>query len=447
MNAVPPSTSLLFEGGACAFLFFDAAGRLVQANEAAARLLRLPAAPDFDFADLYPGDAKDAAATDLREALDAGVSVQEGIRLRADDTAFFAHVCTIGLPRNGGFLVVMRDIDDPEAVRRLLFDQMPAVVWTTDTDLRVTMMHGGMVPGMRERAAQHVGSTISEILGTPGHLVVERMHRTLEGESVQYSYDYEGVTYDVRVDPLRDPDGSIRGTVAVAFDVTARRQAEEALRRSREVLRELAARMNFIQENERKRVARDIHDEMGQRLTALRLEVDLLRRELGAAGADRLTSMRQLIVEAGDAVRRIASELRPSVLDDFGLLAAIELDLAALHRRTGIETALSFPERQPDLHPDAMTQLYRIVQEALTNVARHSGATRVTITLTADERVAELVIADNGRGIAPGHEENGIGLIGVRERALSLGGELILAVDHGTRLTVRIPVRPPPELL
>jgi len=230
----------------------------------------------------------------------------------------------------------------------------------------------------------------------------------------------------------------------VAFDVTERDHAEAAIRASREELRRLTARMNCIEEEERRRIAREIHDEMGQRLTALHLELDLLRREIGAASAERVASMSQLIRDASETVRRIASDLRPSLLDDFGLVAAIENELAQLQRRTGIEYDLFLPDQEPKLDRSRTTALFRIVQEALTNVARHSGARHVMVTMSVSDEAVMLELRDDGRGITPAEaaSERSLGLLGMRERAHALGGKLCIEgnPDGGSRVFVRLPL-------
>ncbi|HYH08767.1 MAG TPA: ATP-binding protein [Thermoanaerobaculia bacterium] len=368
-----------------------------------------------------------------------------GRELDADDVLSL-HASGFVLAAASDRIAAERRLAQREAALRLVFDQMPAVVWITDEHLVFTMIRGGTLPCLTQRSIPNLGRTVGDVLGPKGASVAALMQRVLHGSTERYTYDYHGLVFDVRVEPLRDEQGAIRGTVAVGFDTTERHRAEEALRASREELRELAARINVIEENERRRIAREIHDDMGQRLTTLRFEVDLLRRELGGAGAARVAAIHQLLDETGDAVRRIASDLRPTLLDDFGLRAAIENELASLRRQTGIAGELVLPDREPPLHRNALTALYRIVQAALTNVARHAEASRVTIAMTIGNDAVRLEITDDGRGITASEagQPGTHGLLGMRERALAFGGDLAVepAAGGGTRLTVRLPLDP-----
>ena len=227
------------------------------------------------------------------------------------------------------------------------------------------------------------------------------------------------------------------------------RETESALRASREQLRRLTAEMNHLQENERRRIARELHDEMGQRLTALRLDLGLLRGELRQQrvpeAEQRVATMFAVIDETIATVRRLATELRPAILDDFGFRAAIEQELAAFSKRTGIGTTVSFDPPELTVDHDRATALYRIIQEALTNVARHSGASRVECTVELRERCIHAIVQDNGRGITEEEALTRLGLVGMRERALTLGGVAVIEniAGGGTRVAVAIPDEDP----
>ena len=223
------------------------------------------------------------------------------------------------------------------------------------------------------------------------------------------------------------------------------RETESALRKSREQLRKLTAATNQVQENERRRIAREVHDELGQRLTALRLDLGLLRAELRdartAPAERRIATMFDLIDETIATVRRVATELRPAILDDFGFRAAIEHEISAFAKRTGIDVTLSFRPDDIEIDSTRGTALYRIVQEALTNVARHSGATRAVCSIEQRDGNIHAVVRDNGRGITEQESLSRLGLIGLRERAYALGGDATIegTVGVGTIISVWIP--------
>jgi two-component system sensor histidine kinase UhpB len=249
------------------------------------------------------------------------------------------------------------------------------------------------------------------------------------------------------MEPMRDADGRVRGIVNLSVDVTEKRQAEAALRESREELRRLSAAMYQIQENERRRIAREIHDDLGQRLTALRLDLGLLRGELHdgrTVEADtRTAAMLDLVDETLDTARRVAGELRPAILDDFGFAAAIEHKMMRFARRTNIDTALKIEPQDIDIEPARAMALYRVILEALTNVARHSAATRVEVRVEKLEGRVEAEVRDNGRGITAEElsHPSALGLIGIRERILAFDGTVLIErlEEGGTRVLVSVP--------
>ena len=227
-------------------------------------------------------------------------------------------------------------------------------------------------------------------------------------------------------------------------EARAREQAEEQQRRSFQQLRALAARMQTAREEERARVAREIHDELGQALTAIKIDLTaLLPNVLADPGPNlqRRQTIFRLLDEAIHSVRRIATDLRPGVLDDLGLVAAIEWAVDEFQVRTGIESYVSLPQADLALDAESATALFRILQEALTNVARHARATRVTVRLVQEHGNLSLEVQDNGEGI---REEQlagrSLGVLGMRERAILLGGQFSIGSTpkNGTTVTVRL---------
>ena len=231
-------------------------------------------------------------------------------------------------------------------------------------------------------------------------------------------------------------------------DVTELRLAEEQLRLSQQKLRNLTAHQLEVREEERARIAREIHDVLGQTLTALKLDVSSLREMVAhrEPGADtRLQEIAGLLDTAIKDVRRLASELRPVVLDQLGLPAAVEWLTRDFQRRTGIECRVRSHLPEIAVPADVSTGLFRILQEALTNVARHSAATRVDVTLEHASRILYLDVTDNGRGLSEAAQANqdSLGILGMRERALLLGGFIDLKGETGTgtKLTAWVPLK------
>jgi len=245
---------------------------------------------------------------------------------------------------------------------------------------------------------------------------------------------------------VRGIDGAPAYAVGMVEDITERKRATEELHRSLDQLHALAARLQSVREEERTTVAREIHDELGQAMTAIRLDLAALRRELppdGKGAALRIERLLKLADETIQSVRRIATELRPGVLDDLGLAAAVEWAAEEFQTRTGMECHVSLPDSEISLDPERATALFRIFQETLTNVARHAHATEVKVRLARSNGDLFLEVHDNGKGISEGElsESQSLGILGMRERALVLGGELTItgAPGKGTTVNVRIP--------
>jgi signal transduction histidine kinase len=219
------------------------------------------------------------------------------------------------------------------------------------------------------------------------------------------------------------------------------------LKQNRDQLRQLAARLQAIREEERARAAREVHDELGQLLTCLKMDVAWLRNRLPPGEEDlhaKAASMSEMLDETFGAVRRIATALRPQILDSLGLEAAIEWQAEEFQSRTSIVCAVSGLPLGVDLDGARSTALFRIFQETLTNVARHAGATHVAARLATEDGDLVLEVADNGRGISAGDAagRGSLGLLGMRERALLIGGDIrvVGAAGRGTTVTVRVPM-------
>jgi len=319
----------------------------------------------------------------------------------------------------------------------------------------MTKVNPAMAAQFRARPAELIGLTPSDFfrhdleagrrgwraLFDAGHTHSITNERRLDGSPMWVEGDYM-CFYDVT--------GRITGHFGIQRDVTDRTLAAKELEQSRTELRALAARLQATREEERTRIAREIHDELGQALTALKLDLAWIgtKRPRGNSGAVHLTdqSITARIDETMEVVRRIASELRPSVLDQLGLEAAIEYLVQETAKRTGIAVTLH-AEEFPRLSDEVASHAFRIIQEALTNVTRHSKASRVDVSVRRVGAVIILGVADNGVGFAADTLSGlrSLGLVGMRERALACGGTLMVhgKPGEGTAITVTIPVAAP----
>ena len=229
-------------------------------------------------------------------------------------------------------------------------------------------------------------------------------------------------------------------------EIKDRIHAEDELRTSREELRSLSTHLQSVREEERQGVAREIHDELGQALSSLRLDLALMKEELHQAPAEaekRISSMSEVCDTTIKSVRRIITQLRPQLLDDLGLTAAIEWQAEEFQHRTGIGCSLNIIPEEITLDAARSTAIFRIFQETLTNIARHSGATAVTVQLRLNDAGVTLSVHDNGKGISEQqiHNSRSFGLLGMRERAHYWGGSVTIkgGLRLGTTVSVFLP--------
>ncbi len=252
--------------------------------------------------------------------------------------------------------------------------------------------------------------------------------------------------HQIRLVPERDAEGRVVSVLAVGRDISAIKEAERRLQESNAQLRDLTRRRETAREEERKRISREIHDELGQHLTALRMGVSVLRLEFGADNpllVERVGALMALADRAIQVVRDIASSLRPGVLN-MGLASALEWLIDDFSRHSGIQCRLQLPEESVSLDDERATALFRIVQESLTNVARHAEASRAEVRLDKYDHSYRLEVSDDGKGFDPAvRRKSTFGLLGMRERGQMLGGELTIASapGRGTRVTVTIPAQ------
>ncbi len=251
-----------------------------------------------------------------------------------------------------------------------------------------------------------------------------------------------------RMRAARIGDKLVEKRIVITYeDITEKRRSEEELERSREQLRNLSVYLQSVREKESTRIAREIHDELGQSLTALQMDVAWLGDQI-PPGMEILREKTQRMANLVDAtiesVHRIITELRPILLDDLGLTAAIEWQAKEFQTRTGIETYVYVDCRDSSIDKDLATTLFRIFQETITNIARHAGASAVWVRLTQDDKELHLEVVDNGKGISRSQSEDSrsFGIIGIRERVNLWNGQIRIAGrrNRGTTVSVTIPV-------
>jgi len=385
------------------------------------------------------------------------------------------------------FLLVATSLFLAWAVLRYRFADLTPVAWERVMESIGTGVlvadHRDRVVDMNPAAERMLGAEAARVLGRPVEALqplafLREPPRPEQGPGGGLRRELRldgGVeparVVEVSVTPLRDRRGKRLGRIAILHDVSERKEAErrlreagadlevrvreraaelgranEALRVSNESIRALSARLERIREEERTVVAREIHDELGQALTGLKMDLGWLRKHLPSVPPDlraRVESMEILADDTIRSVRRIASELRPLILDDLGLAPAVEWLVRDFEKRTGIRCELACPA-DAEIGGGAATGVFRILQEALTNVGRHAQARGVFVELRADRRRLALEVRDDGRGISEEEAagQGSLGLLGMRERAALLGGRFRVSgtPGQGTAVTVEIPL-------
>jgi PAS domain S-box-containing protein len=345
------------------------------------------------------------------------------------------------------------DHDTVPASRQIVQDANDAIV-SADGSYTIVMANPA--------AAALFGTTVEAMIGSPLARFVESAKaepeelldyfRAGSGRAGRRSTDY-AVT-GLRADGQRFPiEGSIsranEGTpfyTVIMRDVSERKRVQEKLTRSHDQLRQLSAALQTIREEERTHIARELHDDLGQILASLRMDLTLLQQADGTSedSLRLMAGMEQNLLTAIASLRRIATNLRPRALDEGGLYFALKGLADDFVERYNIPTTLLADEAELRLADGASTAIFRIVQEALTNIARHAQATAVTMNLFRSNSDLLITIRDDGRGIRPEDMEKAesLGLIGMRERVWALNGEISVSSDEppGTRIDIVVPV-------
>ncbi len=467
----------IVESAMDAIVTIDEMQRVVQFNAAAERVFGWPRAAvvgqRLDM--LIPPRFREAHGLHVEEfgrtaVTSRGMGQQAVLRgLRADGTEFPIEA-SISQHLEGGrklFTVILRDVTervhneellarDESRMRGILESAMDAII-TVDERQHIVLFN---------KAAEEVfRCSRDEAVGAPLDWLIPERFRRGHGRLVQgfgaagsesrrmghvrvvMGLRRNGEEFPVEASISHVEEQGQRFFTVILRDVSARVRAEEALRHSQQEIQELALASSTAREQEKSRIARELHDELGQSLTALKIDVSWLRDNLGERPpevAGKLDAMHGLLDSTVAAARRISADLRPMMLDDLGLVAAAEWLVDNFTTRTGIPCTLALGNGDLDLPDPYATTIFRVLQECLTNVAKHAGATHVHVDFMRDAEHAVLTVTDNGRGFAAeaSSPTGSFGLIGMRERAYIVGGELTLSsTEGGTRVQLRVPIR------
>ena len=267
------------------------------------------------------------------------------------------------------------------------------------------------------------------------HVIYDLVHRAKDRKLIPVEINSHLFLYNDKLTVL-----------SIARDITERKQAEEKLQRTSKLLRELATHLQSIREEERTMISQEIHDELGQVLTALKIQISLLAKKLNKnqnSLKQKINSLADMIDSSVESVQKISSKLRPGILDELGLIAAIEWQAEEFEKLTNIKFSLVLPKDEIKLERNKTTAIFRIFQEALTNIARHSEASKVTVSLLKHQSIIYLEIEDNGKGISQDQVKDfkSLGIHGMQERAMVFGGQVYIEgiTGKGTMVRVEIP--------
>lgn len=388
-----------------------------------------------------------------------------GLRMNGEEfqiEATISRLDTIGATSTQRhFTALIRDLSEVNGLRgaidtlnrrlHIIFEMAPIAIWITDGET-ITFANRACAQlfgtaGHRELMGRSIYTLIE---GTSQSSVHHAMQRALAREGpasagVQSITRADGTSREVEIMVAALPNHGRTALQMAITDITGISDERRQLERSRQELRQLSAGLVDAREEERRRIARELHDELGQRLTALHMELSSLKSiQQTDAGTQRIDAMMGMVDETVASVRRISTELRPLMLDDLGLIAAIEWLAQSWAQRMDVQVRLDLGTDDPDVSDSTAIALFRMVQESLTNIARHAHATRVGIRMRERSGELELVVHDNGIGFAKKalQREGSHGLKGMRERAYMLGGQLDVGSSRigGARIRIRVPL-------
>ena len=356
---------------------------------------------------------------------------------------------------------------------RSLLDKLPAGGYTCDPDGLITHFNEhavklwGRAPKLNDPVDRFCGSF--KLFATDGSPITH--DACWMAKALQTGEEYNGeeiiierpdgrrLTVLAHANPIYDDTGELVGAVNVLVDITDRIQAEKVLRGARDELAKMVSERTAeltklsqhlfqVAEDEKAKLAAEVHDDFGSILTLLSLKLSDMGKRLTDAGPDLIAEhqdVARLLRNLIDSQRRIVGSLRPVLLDSFGLGLAVRHHVEDWAKNTGLDVQADLPTVLPDLDPDLALALFRVIQESLTNIAKHARASRVRVTLTVGQSEIRLSVEDDGAGVSAGklQDPNSYGMIGMRERIARFGGRLNVSLGadgHGTRVASIVPL-------
>lgn len=346
-----------------------------------------------------------------------------------------------------------RAISESEVRFRAQYKSNPVPTFTwklTGDQFLLVEINDAALALTRGRVASWVGRPLQELLKHRPDAVKTIEQCFADQSVIHQEMNYNFVTEDRSAD-LAVTYSYVHPDMVLTHleDITQRKRSEARIRESRELLRALANRLESIREEERTHLSREIHDELGQLMTGLKMDLAWIRKRVFESGQqsvgvmlDRIQQMNALLDESIQTVRKIAGQLRPALLDELGLIAAIEWQANDWQKRTAIKCRIDLLSDEQHFSSETATELFRIFQELLTNIARHAGATEVSVVLDRIGSETYLEVHDNGRGIREDEINRpvALGILGMEERAARIGGQIAFHGESGKGTTVRVTI-------
>jgi PAS domain S-box-containing protein len=479
LQSVTARVSDVVESAMDPIISIDGAQRIVLFNQAAEKVFGWPrdavlGQPLYRlipqrFHDQHREHIERFGRTGLTTRRMGGHTVLTGLHANGKEFPIEASISQHSEEGHKRFTVILRDISErtraeallarSEARLRGILDSAMDAVITIDQTQHIVLFNAA--------AEAMFGCPRDEALGAPlAGFIPERLRgahaehvrrfgqdattsRRMGGQRIVTGLRRNGEEFPIDASISQLDEQSGRFYTVILRDVSERVRAEQALRRSKDELRDLGAAAHAAREQEMARIARELHDELAQSLTALQMDVAWCRERADGGEAPmtaRLARMEALLKQTVAATRRIAADMRPLMLDDLGLVPAVEWLVDGFTQRNGIPCELAVSIGELDLPEAHATAVFRIVQESLSNVAKHARASRVQVTIERNGTQVTLSVRDNGAGFSLGdpRKPNSYGLLGLRERASLLGGEASItsAPGEGTWVRILLPVTP-----
>ncbi len=419
-----------------------------------------------EISDIFPGRRVNGLEENVRNVWETEEPVQCMITVEEGDKPVSCRDSYIYKLPSGEVIVIYDDVTESKLAEEALRKsegRFRTLVTTAPDGIVLTDPHGNIIE-LNEAFANILGYDRDELLGhkMPDFLPADKemeesteLSEFLKKESGIRNTEFTAITkrgkkvpVELSLELSKDSYGNVINLIAVIRDITERKKFENELKKSRELMRNRAIHLESAREEERKRIAFEIHDELGYLLTALKLDSSWLSQKIETKEpnlVERFDRMEELIETTIKKVRTISTKLRPSILDHFGISAAIEWQANEFQRRTGIRCILSTDVKELKLQDDHATAIFRIFQETLTNVTRHAKASRVDVDLHLNNGSLNLVVRDNGVGIPKEKLSSSttFGLLGMSERANFMGGTVNIdsKQNKGTRIFLTVPVK------